>query len=97
MAAGDLGLAVTAAEHLGDLYDVNLSELLAEVVTKMAPRMNRPQDAAVLAAVGLVLGEAAARREDYPAARRLAAVVRQATAASRNPTVVTRVRERLAR
>ena len=93
---GDLDTALHAAGELGRLYQLDPLELKGDVIVQLAPRLPELRDPALLAAHGLLVVEAMARRGMFVGAAPLISVVRQTAAASRNSSFSAAVRARLA-
>jgi len=83
VSAADLGTALRAVAEMGQRYQVNTLQLKASVLTRFAPRLTLPQDAALIAQYGVPVVKALVARQMYADAERLIPLVRDAGIDSR--------------
>lgn len=94
---GDVMTAAYAVYLIGESYALKPADLMQDVVFRMNGHTSQPQDSAWVAALGMMLAEAKAKREEYAEARKILPIIRTNGIASRNPTVTAQMRDRLSR
>lgn len=97
VAAGDASAAIYAAELIAQGFAVKPATLMKDVIGRLNGHVTPAQDAASVAALGTMLAEAMARREEFAEMQKLLPIVRAAATASHNATVAAQTRDRLAR
>lgn len=97
IASADVQTAAYTAVLITEDYALSPADALRDVVVRIGSRTTQAQDAAWVSALGMMLCEAYAEREQYAEMRKLVGLVRSTGTASRNPTVAAQMRDRLPR